>query len=387
MNFKLSKIEKFLCLCLRHYDFLEKKEIINLYFDLGDKVIYKSSKLNNVASIVAHALITCIDSKKLPKHWYKEYENMNDKIFSYIEELNKVADLLNKKNIQIIALKNIGIAVGIYPYHGANPMGDIDVLVRKSQFKEAHQILTTSGYTLKFRSKFEKNNIESAILSGGAEYSFILNNKEHLWFELQWRAISGRWIQPKQEPNTNDLFYRSLKVKGSKVRLLSPEDNLLQVALHTAKHSYVRAPGFRLHVDVDRIVSTQNIDWKIFKKMVCKSRVKTAVYISLSMASNLLGTDIPKDVLSKIQPNIMKIKLLQYWLIKVGIFDPDGHKWSKFGYIIFVSLLFDSWRDFLSGIFPSTSIMKSKYEYSNGFLTPYYHLKRISDIILKRAKV
>ena len=53
--------------------------------------------------------------------------------------------------------------------------------------------------------------------------------------------------------------------------------------------------------------------------MVCKSRVKTAVYISLSMASNLLGTDIPKDVLSKIQPNIMKIKLLQYWLIKVGI--------------------------------------------------------------------
>ena len=266
MNFKLSKIEKFLCLCLRHYDFLEKKEIINLYFDLGDKVIYKSSKLNNVASIVAHALITCIDSKKLPKHWYKEYENMNDKIFSYIEELNKVADLLNKKNIQIIALKNIGIAVGIYSYHGANPMGDIDVLVRKSQFKEAHQILTTSGYTLKFRSKFEKNNIESAILSGGAEYSFILNNKEHLWFELQWRAISGRWIQPKQEPNTNDLFNRSLKVKGSKVRLLSPEDNLLQVALHTAKHSYVRAPGFRLHVDVDRIVSTQNIDWKIFKK-------------------------------------------------------------------------------------------------------------------------
>ena len=74
---------------------------------------------------------------------------MNDKIFSYIKELNKVANLLNKKNIQIIALKNIGIAVGIYPYHGANPMGDIDVLVRKSQFKEAHQILTTSGYTLK----------------------------------------------------------------------------------------------------------------------------------------------------------------------------------------------------------------------------------------------
>ena len=62
---------------------------------------------------------------------------------------------------------------------------------------------------------------------------------------------------------------------------------MLQVALHTAKHSYVRAPGFRLHVDVDRIVSTQNIDWKIFENMVCKLRVKTAVYISLAMLRNL----------------------------------------------------------------------------------------------------
>ena len=47
-------------------------------------------------------------------------------------------------------------------------------------------------------------------------------------------------------------------------QILSPEDNLLQVALHTAKHSYVRAPGFRLHSDVDRIVCFQEINWNIF---------------------------------------------------------------------------------------------------------------------------
>ena len=53
----------------------------------------------------------------------------------------------------------------------------------------------------------------------------------------------------------------SLEVNGSNVRILAPEDNLLQVALHTAKHSYVRAPGFRLHSDVDRVVRFQSIDW------------------------------------------------------------------------------------------------------------------------------
>jgi len=387
MNFKVSKVERLLCLCIRHCDFLEKRKIRELYIELGDHIVYKSAQLNGVVSIVAHALSICIDKSRLPEYWNKEYKIIENKLISYMHELNKAADILASHNIPLLALKNSGITMGMYPHLGACPMGDVDVLVRKSQFREAHQILVDSGYKLKFRCEFEEDNIKAAEHGGGAEYSVQLDNGEHLWFELQWRPIAGRWIQPKQEPRADELVDRSISIKGSNVRLLSPEDNLLQVALHTAKHTFVRAPGFRLHTDVDRIISTQSIDWIVFEKMVLELKTRTAVYISLSMAKDLLGTAVPKDVLDNIRPNVLKIKIMQTWLMKVGIFEPDAHKWSKIGYIVFVSLLYDSLNDLLSGIFPSSVDMKTQYGYSSGLLTPYYYGKRLLNMGFKRAKV
>jgi len=343
--------------------------------------------LNGVVSIVAHALSKCIEKSVLPKHWGEEYSRVEDKLMAYMAELNIAADRLAAHDIPLLALKNSGITIGMYPYLGACPMGDVDVLVRKSQFRKAHQILVDSGYKLKFRCDFEEDNIDAAENSGGAEYSVQLDNGEHLWFELQWRPVAGRWIQPKQEPRTDELVDRSVSISGSNVRLLCPEDNLLQVALHTAKHTFVRSPGFRLHTDVDRIVSSQTIDWKIFEKMVLKLKIKTATYISLSMAKNLLGTPVPEDVLDRIKPNKLKIKLMEAWLINVGIFEPDSHKWSKLGYMVFVSLLYDTWSDFFCGFFPSATDMKYQYGYSSSFMTPYYHAKRLWNILVKRAKV
>ena len=128
---------------------------------------------------------------------------------------------------------------------------------------------------------------------------------------------------------------RSVAVEGSSVRLLSPEDNLLQVALHTAKHTFVRAPGFRLHTDVDRIVRSCEIDWDIFLSRVCSLQVKTAVYLSLAFAHDLLATPVPLEVLDRLKPSVWKLRLMVRWLERVGLFDPDGKKWGRVGFIIF----------------------------------------------------
>ncbi len=383
--FKLTKVESLLCLCIRHCDFLEKDKIVLLYNELGDDAVYASAKHNGVASITAHALSLCLDESILPQRWKDEYLAIEDKLTDYMLELDKVASLLAQHDIPLLALKNSGITRGMYPYLGSCPMGDIDVLVSKKQFREAHDILTEKGYTLKFRCEFEEDSILAAEHGGGAEYSVELEGGRHLWFELQWRPVAGRWIQPEQEPKADELVERSIAIEGSDVRLLSPEDNLLQVALHTAKHTFVRAPGFRLHTDVDRIVSTQNIDWDLFVDRVIALKTKTAVYMSLAMAKTLLGTPVPRDVLGKIQPNTFKIKLMQTWLEKVGIFDPDASKWSKPGYIVFVSMLYDTIGDFVGGVFPNAEKMKEQYEFSNGLLLPVYHVKRILSLLFKRA--
>ena len=59
-------------------------------------------------------------------------------------------------------IKNSGIARALYPFLGASPMGDLDVLVDKTDFRNAHQILLDYGYLMKFRSPLEEDNLDSA---------------------------------------------------------------------------------------------------------------------------------------------------------------------------------------------------------------------------------
>jgi hypothetical protein len=73
------------------------------------------------------------------------------------------------------------------------------------------------------------------------------------------------------------------------------------------------------------------------------------------------------------------------WLEKVGIFEPDKPKWNKLGYIIFVSLLYDELGDLVRGIFPSSNDMKTQYNFTNSLFLPYYHAKRLCNLVLRRA--
>lgn len=384
IEFRLTDSQRFLCLCIRHCDYLNSQEIRSLYTEIGDEKLFKEASLNGVISIVAHALNQVFPSN-IPKHWIAEYNKIDQRIRSYMIELDKVSSLLAKNGIPLLALKNSGITRGMYPYYGACPMGDIDVLVSKKVFRKAHKILTDEGYQLKFRCPFEEDSLEAAEHSGGAEYSLNLPNGEHLWFELQWRPVAGRWIQPDQEPDADDLIQRSIPIEGSDVKLLSPEDNLLQVALHTAKHTFVRSPGFRLHTDVDRIVSSQKIDWSVFVERVVQLKTKTAVFMSLAMAKSLLGTPIPDSVLNEISPAKWKVKLMAAWLQRVGIFVPDATKWSKLGYIVFVSLLYDHFSDLVAGVFPKSEIIKEQYHFKSNWLLPYYYYKRLANLVLRRV--
>jgi len=302
-----------------------------------------------------------------------------------MEELDRAASILAQHEIPLLALKNSGITRGLYPFNGACPMGDIDVLVSKKDFRKAHEALSNHGYQMKFRSPLEEEDLDKAEQGGGAEYNVKLSNGDYLWFELQWRPVAGRWITVEQEPRAEDLVIRSISIPNSSVRLLAPEDNLLQVSLHTAKHSYVRAPGFRLHTDVDRIVRSSDIDWTLFVDRVKSLKVKTAVFFSLVFAKEMLYTPVPNEVVEMLKPKPWKVKLISSWLQKVGLFDPDGKKWGRFGYVIFVALLYDSFKDLFGSVIPKRETIESKYNVHNPILLPYYYVLRLVNVLTKRT--
>lgn len=340
-----------------------------------------------------HELVSTIGAKLVKKiglelgnPWKKEMEETRARLgflFAKVEELG--ADL-KANGIPLILLKNGGIAIDIMEDLAECPMGDIDMLCRKSDFHRAHEIILKHGFRFKFRSIYEFENLDEAFADGSTEYS-IQNGEETAWVELAWRPVAGRWIRKDKEPKADALVEASHKAKRSVNHVLSNEDNLLQVCCHTAKHSYVRAPGYRLHLDVDRIVSNNDIDWELFIKKVNEVHSRVAVYFSLYLAQEILGTNIPAHVLDALRPSKSKEKSIMNMLLKANLMHPQGRKFSKLGFLRFQTALYDSFGDFLAVLFPPSADLKLKYKYKICLLTPYYWCWYVLDMIgIRKSK-
>lgn len=321
---------------------------------------------------------------KLPNKWEQEYVRQKKRQEFLMREAIKICKIMDGNGIQMAILKNGGIMVGMIHEAVKCPMEDIDSLVRKKDFYKAHQILLENGYHFKFRSEYEQEKLDEAYRDGSTEYYIEMPDGEKIWFELAWRAVAGRWIRPDLEPDTEGFLNRSFKAVGTKVHVLSPEDNLLQVCIHTAKHSYVRAPGLRLHMDVDRIVAHNEINWEIFIEKVNATHVRKSTYLSLYIPSVLFGTKIPQYVLDTIKPSNAD-KLLGM-LGKAGLPHPHGRKFSKLEFLRFQSSLYDGMDDMWHTLYPNKEWMKERYSCKNTLQTFLFIMPRALDLVGIRKK-
>jgi len=341
LKIKLNPIEQVACAAMRCGP---STNLLVLYRQIEDAALFALAQENRIDSIVAHGLIKVLGEENTSAPWRKAHEQTTRQINDYIAELDVLSERLAQKGIKLIVLKNGGIARGRLTCPGCVPMGDLDLFNEKNDFAIAHDILLANNYTLCFRNPLIKSDLDHVMQEGGGEYWKILPNGKKLWVELSWRVVAGRWINKNQEPSTTKLFDKSQPIEGTHVRLLCPEDNLLQVCLHTAKHSYVRAPGIRLHLDVDRIMNHYAIDWSKFTAMTVNAQIKTAVYFSLIIPKVLFETPIPFEVLRLLRPGTLKADLIARLIVRAGIFQPDKQKFSKIAYIIFHILLYDNFR-------------------------------------------
>lgn len=207
-----------------------------------------------------------------------------------------------------------------------------------------------------------------------------------MWFELAWRAVAGRWIRRDLEPDTDALIRDAYCAHNTNVGILSPEDNLMQVCVHTAKHSYVRAPGLRLHLDVERIVAHKQIDWELFLKKVTNAHVRTSTYFSLYLAKMLFNTPVPESVLNVLRPNKGKEQRLLKLISDAGLLHPKQRKFSKIQFLVFQTSLYDSLLDAWYVLCPKNGGLREIYGYTNPLMTPWYLVRHGLDLVGIRKK-
>lgn len=360
----------------------DNRSICSRYAELDLNRLYSVCHEHELDGVVG----ACALSLGLPltEAWQTVYQRQKCRQEFLMNKAIEVCKIMDDNGISMAVLKNGGIMVGMVHDAVKCPMEDIDSLVRKADFYKAHEILIANGFQFKFRSEFEFEKLDEAYRDGSTEYYIEMPDGEKIWFELAWRAVAGRWIRPDLEPDTDGLLERSYTPAGTKVHVLSPEDNLLQVCIHTAKHSYVRAPGLRLHMDVDRIVAHNEINWKLFLEKVKATHVCTSTYLSLYIPSVLFQTEVPQWVLDELKSP--KVGRLLDMLGKAGLPHPMERKFSKPQFLMFQTALYDHGSDMWHTLYPGKEWMKDRYNCQTGVQVAAATVARGLDLVGIRKK-
>jgi hypothetical protein len=221
----------------------------------------------------------------------RRYEHNARRNLRFTGELIRILDCLDAHGIAAIPYKGPVLAETVYGDLGLREFSDLDLLVRSVDVLRAKDALTGLGYVP--GSQFTVAEERECLRSG---YEFVFDGPAgRNLLEIQW-AILPRFYAV--DLDLNGLFDRAslASVGGKTVKALSPEDLLLALCVHAAKHAWIRLCWLR---DIAGVVQSQSLNWDLVSQRAKMLGVDRMLGISLLLASRLLGASIPDSLTGK----------------------------------------------------------------------------------------
>lgn len=368
----------------------ENTRIRGLYEQLGDELVFQSATDNKVVPMVAHGLMDAIPEEDIPSRWFESHQQASEKVDQFFLELDRLAMLLAHHGVPVVVIENGGIARDVYPCHGCFASSDIEILVDKQQLPVIDRVLGAEGYDRHSRERCASENPQQwdREVRGWDNYCKPLAKDVVFWLNVQWQPVLRRWLPMEKGLIAAVLISRSVPISDttSRVRILSPEDNLLLCALHVASHSYVRGIGLRLQLDIDHLVRRVPIDWDLFLDRVRRYHAETLVFPSLAIPQGLFGTPIPDVVIWELVPSAQKRALILRIIARASIFNRTAHKFNP---LQLVALEFALSEGGVIGslrriFFPSLSWIREGYGHRGKRSAVFCYFDRLFRLIQRR---
>jgi hypothetical protein len=215
----------------------------------------------------------------------QRYERNVHKSLFLARELIRVLDSLDALGIEAIPYKGVALSETYYGDLALRQPGDIDLFVRRNDVARIKTAVCALGFTphVSIPESAEKNYIAS-----GYEYSFDSSAGRGL-LELQW-ALQPRFYAVDFDMEA--VFERAVTVPvaGRTVKTPSPEDLLLILSIHAAKHEWVRLLWL---CDIAQILTTADLNWTRIQHHAEKIGVQRILRITLLLANQLLQVPLP----------------------------------------------------------------------------------------------
>jgi hypothetical protein len=217
---------------------------------------------------------------------------------------------LDTQGITAVPYKGPVLAQRAYGNLSLRHFRDLDILVRKQDVLAASDVLVSLGYRPKL--ELPKNPDAPGWRSG--QFDFV----REVLVELHWDIAPTSFSFPL-DPEHLWAHLQPASLGGSELQTLSPEDLLLLLCVHGAKHRWERLAWI---CDVANLVQVQKeMDWE---KTMGQARVfglERMLLLGLVLAGDLLGAQLPDEVRHEIEarPDLRHIAAqIGHWLFLEG---------------------------------------------------------------------
>jgi hypothetical protein len=220
------------------------------------------------------------------------YERNIYKSLFLTRELMRIVDRLDGLGIDAVPYKGVVMSEVYYGDMALRQSGDVDLFVRKRDVGRVKDALRGLEYTTRLVIPDE---VLEDYIAAGYEWTFDSPAGPNL-LELQW-ALQPRFYAV--DFDMDGLFERAAKVTlaGRSVKTPSPEDLLLVLSAHAAKHVWGRLIWL---CDIAQILKRGNLDWDRVQVRTREIGIERILLVTLLLANRLLGTAIPAAIRSRV---------------------------------------------------------------------------------------
>ncbi len=223
----------------------------------------------------------------------------------FTAELARIMQHFERRQLRVVPYKGPVLAQSAYRDVGLRNFSDLDFLISPADFERAKQALAEIGYR---PSAHFTPAVERFWLRKGYERSFDSPAGPNL-VELQWALLPHFYAVDlhSDDLHSDDLHSDDLRVEdllrragrtvvgGCEVPCLSPEDSLVVLCVHAAKHLWTRLIWL---ADIAETLQSQSrsqtIDYSLVFSRARALGIVRILGVSFWLAKNVLRAELPK---------------------------------------------------------------------------------------------
>ncbi|HET9479873.1 MAG TPA: nucleotidyltransferase family protein [Pyrinomonadaceae bacterium] len=220
----------------------------------------------------------------------REAVNNSQNVLHLLGKQFKLYRLLKANSIPVAIFKGSVLAQMAYGEISLRQAGDIDVLISRSHFRQARQLLESLGYQM--TPSLTDVQLTSHLTSH-CEIQFVRDD----WLtvvDLHWAMAPKNFVFKVE---TDELLSRlqAVRVGGTEIETLATEDLILYLSMHGAKHLWRALEWISSLGELLR--PAESIAWDMVIERAEKARATRMLALGLRLAETVSGVHAPPEVL------------------------------------------------------------------------------------------